>query len=139
MAARLCGWRVQPERGSEHRQSLLYEIREGRHDGCEIWSASDNAIWAQVWHKGMSSAKHVFNLLLEMMLVAWEHEVWIHMFHISGNRMIATGMDGRSRGNFDAGFSLWFDLRQYFPLNESAFDYKDNALESWCQSWMGSD
>ena len=118
---------------------LLDEIREGRHDGCEIWSASDNAVWSQVWHKGMSSAKHLFNLVLELRLVAREHEVWIHMFHISGDRMIATGMDGRSRGNFDAGISLGFDLRQYFPLNVSAFNYNDNALGSWCKSWMGSD
>lgn len=53
--------------------------------------------------------------------------------------MIATGMDGRSRGNFDAGVSLGFDLRQFLPLNVSAFDYKDNTLEDWCKSWMGSD
>ena len=64
----------------------------------------------------MSSAKHLFNLVLELRLVAQEHEIWIHMFHISGDRMIATGMDGRSRGNFDAGISLGFDLGQYFPL-----------------------
>jgi hypothetical protein len=116
---------------------LLAEIREGRHDGCEIWSASDNAVWSQVWHKGMSSAKHLFNLVLELRLAAREHEVWIHMFHISGDRMIATGMDGRSRGNFDRGVSLGFDLRQYLPLSVSPFDYEGNALEDWCRSWMG--
>ena len=109
---------------------LHYEIREGQQDGCEIWSASDNAVWAQVRHKGMSSAKHLFNLVLELRLVAREHEVWIHMFHISGNRMIATGMDGRSRGIFDARISLGFDLRQYFPLNVSAFDYKDTLWKA---------
>ena len=118
---------------------LLLEIRQGRHDGCEIWSASDNAVWSHVWHKGMSSAKHLFHLVLDLRLAAREHEVWIRMFHISGDRMIATGMDGRSRGNFDAGVSLGFDLRQFLPLNVSAFDYKDNTLEDWCKSWMGSD
>ena len=51
--------------------------------------------------------------------------------------MIATGMDGRSRGNFDAGVSLGFDLRRYFPLNVSAFDYEGNTLERWCKGWMG--
>ena len=118
---------------------LLTEIKQGRHDGCEIWSASDNAVWSAVWHKGMSSAKHLFNLVLDLRLAARKHEVWIHVFHISGDRMIATGIDGRSRGNFDAGVSLGFDLRRYLPLGVSAFDYEGNTLESWCQDWMGSD
>ena len=74
---------------------LLLEIRQGRHDGCEIWSASDNAVWSYVWHKGMSSAKYLFHLVLDLRLAAQEHEVWICMFHISGDRMIATGMGGR--------------------------------------------
>jgi hypothetical protein len=60
------------------------------------------------------------------------------MFHIYGDIMVATGMDGRSRGNFDAGVSLGFDLRQLLPLEVSAFDYKDNTLEGWCKSWIGS-
>ena len=117
---------------------LLLEVREGKHDGCEVWSATDNAVWSQVWHKGMLTARHLFYLVLELRLAAREHEVWIHVFHISGDRMIATGMDGRSRGNFDAGVSLGFDLRKYFPLNVSAFDYEGNTLEAWCKSWMGS-
>ena len=49
---------------------LLTEIKQGRHDGCEIWSASDNAVWSAVWHKGMSSAKHLFNLVLDLRLAA---------------------------------------------------------------------
>ena len=88
----------------------LKEIREGRQDGSEIWLATDNAVWSQVWHKGMSTAKHLFKLVLGLRLAAHDHEVWLKVFHISGNRMIATGMDVWSRGNFDAGISLGYDL-----------------------------
>ena len=43
-----------------HVNHLLLEIREGRHDGCEIWAATDNAVFSQVFNKGMSSARHFF-------------------------------------------------------------------------------
>ena len=89
-------------------------------------------MWSQVWHKGMSTAKHLFKLVLSLRLAARDREVWLKDFHISGNRMIATGMDGWSRGNFDAGISLGYDLRQYFPLNVSAFDYEGQTLGDWC-------
>ena len=51
--------------------------------------------------------------------------------------MVATGMDGRARGNFNAGVLLGFDLRRHFPINISAFDYEGNTPEAWCKSWMG--
>ena len=118
---------------------LLDDIKAGLHDGCEVWCATDNAVWSAVWNKGLSTARHLFNLVLELRLQAREHEVYLHVFHISGERMIACGMDGWSRGDYDAGISLGYDLRLYLPLNVSAFEVKDNKLKDWCKSWMGSD
>ena len=53
--------------------------------------------------------------------------------------MIATRIDGRSRGNLDAGVSLGFDLRDFLPLNKGAFELARPSLENWCRSWMGND
>ena len=44
--------------------------------------------------------------------------------------MIATGIDGISRGDRDAGITLGYDLRDFVPLGVSAFDYPDNSLET---------
>lgn len=77
--------------------------------------------------------------MLQLRLEARKHEVYLHVFHISGDRMIACGMDGWSRGDYDAGISLGYDLRSFLPLNISAFEVKDNKLKDWCKSWMGSD
>ena len=118
---------------------LLDDIKAGLHDGCEVWCATDNAVWSAVWNKGLSTARHLFNLVLQLRLEARKHEVYLHVFHISGDRMIACGMDGWSRGDYDAGISLGYDLRSFLPLNISAFEVKDNKLEGWCKSWMGSD
>ena len=29
----------------------LVEIRSGKHDGCELWAGTDNAVWSLVWGK----------------------------------------------------------------------------------------
>ena len=118
---------------------LEQDIRMGLHDGCEIWQATDNAVWCAVCNKGMSSVRHLFDLLVKIKVLCYEHEVFYHCFHISGDRMIATGVDGLSRGDKEAGITLGFDLRDFLPLDTSAFDYPGNELEEWCKSWMGED
>jgi hypothetical protein len=118
---------------------LKHDIMQGKHDGCELWQATDNAVWAAVCNKGMSSARHLFDLLVEIKVLCHEHEVFYHYhcFHISGERMIATGIDGLSRGDHESGIALGYDLRDFLPLDVRAFDYPDNSLTEWCKSWMG--
>lgn len=118
---------------------LLGEIRAGDHDGCEIWCFTDNAVWSAVWNKGMSSARHLFLLIVELKLECRKHEVYLQVVHISGDRMIMTGIDGWSRGNQDAGISLGHDLRQFIPIDLGAFDQEGTGLTKWCRSWMGND
>jgi hypothetical protein len=48
--------------------------------------------------------------------------------------MIASGVDGLSRGNYDAGISLGFDGRLFMPLNISACDVAGDVLTDWCKS-----
>ena len=99
---------------------LLMDIGAGKHDGCELLCPTDNAVWSYVWTKGISTAKHLLNLVLELRVAAREHEVYIHTVHISGNRMIASGIDGLSHGDYHAGVSLGFDIRDFLPLHKSA-------------------
>ena len=53
--------------------------------------------------------------------------------------MIASGVDGLSRGNYDAGISLGIDICQFLPMNLSAWDVAGEVLADWCKSWMGKD
>ena len=34
---------------------LKRDISAGKHDGCEVWQATDNAVWSAICNKGMSS------------------------------------------------------------------------------------
>lgn len=137
--------RVLAEKSSNLREALNIanhlkeDIKSGRYDGCEIWQATDNAVWSAVCNKGMSSVRHLFDLLVDIKLLCHEHNVFYHCFHISGERMIATGIDGLSRGDHESGIALGYDLRSFLPLDVGAFDYPDNTLSDWCKSWMGND
>ncbi|KAL7466322.1 hypothetical protein ACHAXS_006627 [Conticribra weissflogii] len=53
--------------------------------------------------------------------------------------MIASGMDGWSRGDYETGISLGYDLRDFLPLGRSAFELGGDTLEIWCREWMGDD
>ena len=117
---------------------LLHEVLDGEHDGCAVWAGTDNVVWSAVWRKGMSSVKHLSKIALNLKVACQEHDVYLNISHLSGNRMITTGLDGRSRGNLNAGVLLGHDIRLYLPLDKGAFQLSNYSLEEWCKSWMGS-
>lgn len=45
---------------------LISEIRAGMHNGCEVWAITDNGCWSAVWLMGLSTAAHLFYLVLEL-------------------------------------------------------------------------
>jgi len=114
---------------------MLLEMKDGKHDGYAIWAGTDNAVWSLIWNKGMSTVKHLFLLALELTVECQKHEVFLYFFHLSGDRMIATGTDGGSRGDLDAGISLGYDLRQFIPLNKDAFELAGPVVEAWFRGW----
>jgi hypothetical protein len=107
---------------------LLQEIRMGKHDRCEVWAVTDNYIWSAVWNKRLSLARHLFDLVLTLKQEARKHEVYLHCFHILGDRMITSGVDGLLRGNSDAGILLGINIRQFLPMNVSAWDVAGNVF-----------
>lgn len=117
---------------------LLAEVRAGLHDGCALWAFTDNAVWSAVWRKGLSTSRLLFNLVLQLRIACREHEVYLMVCHISGDRMIETGVDGWSRGDFESGVSLGYDLRHYLPLARTAFEVAGCTLIPWLRNWMGS-
>ena len=73
------------------------------------------------------------NIELNLKVACQDHEVYLHIYHLSGDRMIKTGLDGRSRGDLDAGVSLGHDVRLYLPLDKGAFQLARRSLEEWCK------
>ena len=109
----------------------------GKHDRCEVWAVTDNYIWSAVWNKRLSLARHLFDLVLTLKQEARKHEVYLHCFHILGNRMIASGVDGLSCGNYYASILLGIDVHQFLPMNVSAWDVAGNVFGRLVQKLDG--
>ena len=58
-------------------------MKDKNHDGCEVWVATDNKVWVVVWNKSISTAKHLFYLMVFINVAAYEHSVFAKCFHIS--------------------------------------------------------
>jgi hypothetical protein len=118
---------------------LLNEVRAGLHDGCAVWAFTDNGCWSAVWRKGLSTARHLFQLVVKLKIACRDHEVYLSVCHISGDRMIETGIDGLSRGDFESGMMLGYDIQHYLPLARTAFEVAGCTLIPWLRDWMGED
>jgi hypothetical protein len=118
---------------------LILEVRSGIHDGCKVWAFTDNGCWSAVWLTGLSTAVHLFYLVLELKIECRRHEVYLHVCHISGTRMIESGMDGWSRGDFETGISLGYNLRSFIPLARTAIDVAAPTVIPWLRNWMAED
>ena len=136
--------RIFAQRGSNLREAqnfgnhLVEEISSGLHDGCAVWAATDNAVWSAVWNKGLSTAKPLFWIVLDLRILCLKHKVFLDVFHVLGMRMIRTELDGRSRGDLDAGVSLGYDLREFLPLDEGPFEMSAGTLRPWLKYWLGN-
>jgi hypothetical protein len=118
---------------------LISEVRAGLHDGCALWAFTDNGCWSAVWLNGLSTAAHLFYLVLELKIECRRHEVYLCVCHISGTRMIESGIDGWSRGDFETGISLGYDLRNFIPLARTAIEVAGPTMIPWLKAWMAED
>ena len=56
--------------------------------------------------------------------------------HVSGKRMILTGIDGVSRGDMNAGVMAGADMLSYVPLHLSLLQ-RSPSLRGWLKEWIG--
>ena len=60
--------------------------------------------------------------------------VIIHLVHISGRRMIVSGVDGLSRGDITKGVMRGEDILSFVLLNLGAHE-RSPAVVDWIRSW----
>jgi hypothetical protein len=59
----------------------------------------------------------------------------LHVLHISGKRMKATGVDGLSRGNLTEGVLTGVDPFSFLPFNQGVDKRSKGAVGLWVCSW----
>ena len=107
---------------------------KGKLSNCEIFLLTDNIVADYAFYKGSSSSKHLFELILRLRILEMKGSLIIHLIHISGKRMIESGVDGLSRGDITKGVMRGEDILTFVPLNLGA-DERSPAVIEWVQSW----
>jgi hypothetical protein len=98
--------------------------------GSEIFMFTDNSTSESAFWKGTSSSPLLFELVLRLKKMEMEHNIIIHVVHVSGKCMIDQGTDGLLRSDHSAGVMTGRDIRGWVPLNQGALVSSD-GLTKW--------
>eukprot|EP00978_Attheya_sp_CCMP212_P029827 scaffold107351_cov30-Attheya_sp.AAC.1 len=72
-------------------------------EGTELWLFMDNFVTKRAYHRGTSSSKQLFDLVLRLRKLQMNGKLFLHVVWVAGTRMIEQGTDGGSRGDFTTG------------------------------------
>ena len=117
--------------------SKLEELCEdGTLAGKEHFVFTDNSVFEGTFYKGHSKSRKLNDIILRLRKGERKSEAVLHVMHISGTRMKASGINGLSLGDMMEGMlRSGDDPMTYVPLNEAADVKSEGAVTDWVNSW----
>ena len=115
--------------------------REHQLRDIQVIMCTDNLVTECAFHKGSSHSPLLFDLVLRLRKLEIEAGWDLLVLHIAGTRMIATGVDGLSRGDGMTGIMGGDSVLDHVPLHLSGLDRADalgDGLRDWLDTWWGS-
>jgi hypothetical protein len=103
-------------------------------NGHELFMFTDNSTAESAFFKGTSSSEKLFDLVLRLRKTEMEGNLFIHLVHVAGTRMILSGVDGLSRGDHNTGVMAGESMSSFVPLSQNASE-RSVALLPWVRSW----
>ena len=113
--------------------------KEGKLNDRELYVFTDNEVFEGTFYKGHSktSAK-LTELSRRLHMVERKHGCIIHVVHVAGTRMKASGVDGLSRGDLLEGIMKGKDPWSFVPINRNANQVSNDRAEAWVRSWWSN-
>jgi hypothetical protein len=96
-------------KGTCYMQSLLRNS--------ELFVFTDNTTAESAFYKGTSSSKRLFQLVLDLHKLQLHGGFVLHLIHVAGQRIIAQGTDGLSRGSTYQGVMAGTLFLKYVSLH----------------------
>ena len=103
-------------------EALEARAEDDKFRGIEIFLFTDNSTAEAAFYKGISSSKKLFELILRLKKLELRIGCVFHLIHVSGNRMIAQGTDGTSRGDLGEGVMKGQTMLSFIPLHLTALE-----------------
>ena len=104
----------------------------------EVFFMTDNSVAEEAIHKGTSSNKNLFELIVRLRILEMKSESKFWIIHVAGTRMMEQGTDGLSRGDLREGLMQGKQMISFVPLHMSALE-RSLKLEQWIRTWAGDD
>ena len=114
----------------------LYE--EGLLKDCGLFSFTGNFVADCAYYKDSSSSIALFFTCLRLRKIQMAGDIIIHFIHISGKRMITSGIDGLPRGVCNEGVMRGVPMLNFLPLHLSV-DERSLEVIPWIRSLWDSD
>jgi hypothetical protein len=116
--------------------SLEDEASAGNLMNSEVFMFTDNSTVEACAIKGSSSSPKLLGLVVRLRAMTTLYGIRIHIFHVSGTRMIAQGTDGVSRGFLGEGIMSGESMVSFIPIHMTATE-RSGGLVSWIKEWTG--
>lgn len=137
-------WTIKEEMSSNYRElrnlvkSVEEAARQGLLTGYQLLLFTDNTTAEAAFHKGGSTSRELHELVLRLRRTEMSLGAELIVVHVSGKRMIQSGVDGVSRGDMNAGMMAGQPVYSFIPLHLSALERSDRLLD-WITSWTTAD
>ena len=96
----------------------------------ELVMFTDNSTAEMAFYKGCSHSEKLDALVLRLRKLEMTTGLILHIIHVSGNRMIQSGVDGISQGDHYTGVMDGEDLMSFVPIHLSGFE-RSSTLKPW--------
>jgi hypothetical protein len=113
-------------------------VREGSLQNHEVFLITDNSAFEGAYYKGHSSSRELSDIVFRVHKAQRDGGFVLHVIHISGKRMKASGVDGLSRGDLTEGMMAGRDPLSCIPFNQGADERSGGRVSRWVRSWWKS-
>jgi hypothetical protein len=105
----------------------------------ELFLFTDNFVAECAFYNGGSNKNKDLNeLVFKLWKLQMQGDLTLHVFHVSGTRMIASGIDGLSRGDKLEGVTRGEPMSEFVPIHLDPLA-RSPSLKPWIESWWDSD
>ena len=101
----------------------------------EIFVFTDNSVFEGCYYKGHSISEELSDRVFHLHKAEKDGGFILHVLHISGKRMKATGVDGLSRGDHTEGTMAGEDPMSFLPFHLGADTRSRGRVGKWVRSW----
>ena len=109
-------------------KTIENQVSDGSLSGHELFMFTDNSTAEAAFFKGTSTSEKLFELVLRLQKIEMEGDLFIHLVHVAGTRMIWSGIDGLSRGDHNAGVMAGEAVLSFVPLSQNAAERSTSLL-----------